>query len=286
MQFTNSVIELMQKRMSVRTYSPRKIEQIAKEKLKQCLSERLSSPWGGTVRFELVELPKMNPKEKKRLGTYGFIQGAQNFIVGASEKSPYDLEHFGFVMEKVILCATELGLSTCWVGGTLKRNRFADQINTTDNETVPAISPIGYAAENRSKIDKLAKWAARSENRRPWETLFFESEFKRVLSREKAGKYEIPLEMIQIAPSASNRQPWRVIKEIDTNNFHFFILRKRSWYSRFLVWPDFPRMDLGIAACHFHLATQELGLDGSWKFMQSKISIPVQFQYIISWISN
>lgn len=86
---------------------------------------------------------------------------------------------------------------------------------------------------------------------------------------------------MQFAISASNRQPWRVIMETDTPYFHFFIVRERSWYSRFLPWPDFPRNDLGIALCYFRLATQELGLKDSWEFLPMKA--PTQFQYFISW---
>ena len=286
LKFSNSVIELIQRRYSCRRYKIELIEEKTKNNLIGFLQGDHTSPIKGEARFELIEMSELDPREKKRLGTYGFIQGAQNFIVGATKKSQSDLENFGYVMEEVILYATDLGLGTCWVGGTLKRSKFAVQINITDNEIVPAITPIGYAAESQSKIDKLARWAARSKKRHQWEKLFFEGDCRHPLSRSRANQFERPLEMIRLAPSASNRQPWRIIKEQDAHIYHFFIIRNRSWYSRFLSWPDFPRIDLGIAICHFNLTIQELGLEGEWQSIQSDVIIPPHLQYFISWISK
>ncbi len=48
----------------------------------------------------------------KGLGTYGFIRGATAFIVGAIKHSEYNLEDFGYIMEKNILYATDLGIGT------------------------------------------------------------------------------------------------------------------------------------------------------------------------------
>ncbi|MHA2247167.1 MAG: nitroreductase family protein, partial [Candidatus Hodarchaeales archaeon] len=250
------------------------------------LRKEHNSPLGGEVRFKLLEILDIDPKEKKRLGTYGFIQGAQSFIIGAATKSVYDLENFGYIMEELILFATGLGLTTCWVGGTLKRSRFAAQINATESEKVPAISPVGYPARNRSKVDKVVKWAARANKRCSWDILFFEGDFKRPLTRKRAGKYATPLEMIRLAPSASNRQPWRIIKECDNQKYNFFIYRKKSWYSRLLSLPDFQRVDLGIAVCHFDLVTQELAIQGNWKIIRPEVVTPTNFEYVISWIGE
>ncbi|MFX0209799.1 MAG: nitroreductase family protein, partial [Candidatus Hodarchaeota archaeon] len=286
LKFSTSIIEIIQRRYSCRTYNMEPLVGKIKNNLIRFLQADRTSPIDGETRFELLEIPELDPKVKRLLGTYGFIQGAQNFIVGAAQKSEYDLENFGYLMEDVILFATSLGLATCWVGGTLKRNNFAAQIDVTENETVPAITPVGYAAENRSKVDRLAHWAAQSKRRHPWENLFCEGDCQRPLTRERAGRYDSPLEMIRIAPSASNRQPWRIIKENNCENFHFFILRKRSWYRRLLSWPDFPRIDLGIAVSHFNLTAKEQGLKGSWQFIQPEITIPTYLQYFISWISE
>ena len=285
-KFSTSIIELIQRRYSCRTYSAQPLENKTRENLLRFIQVKHNSPLEGEARFKLLEIPELGLKEKKKLGTYGFIKGAQSFIIGAAKNSVYDLENFGYIMEKLILFATDLGLATCWVGGTLKRNSFADQINTTENERVPAISPVGYPARNRSNVDKMVKWAARAKKQRSGDILFFEGDTKRPLTRERAGKYATPLEMIRLAPSASNRQPWRIIKECDTQKYNFFIYRKKSWYSLLLSLPDFPRVDLGIAICHFDLVTQELALQGNWQIIRPEVVAPTNFDYIISWIGE
>ena len=40
--------------------------------------------------------------------------------------------------------------------------------------------------------------------------------------------------------------------------------------------------DLGIAKCHFELASDELGLKGKWEEMKN-ISTPNEWKYICTW---
>lgn len=285
-KFSTSVMEIIQRRYSCRKYESQLLDNKTKESLIAILQGLHTSPFGGETRFKLLEMSELDPKQKHRFGTYGFIQGAQNFIVGATKTSQYDLENFGYILEVIILYATDLGLGTCWVGGTLRRNKFATQISIKDDEVVPAITPVGYAAKGRSRVDRLTRWVARSKNRYPWERIFFEGDSTNPLPRETAAQYERPLEMVRIAPSASNRQPWRIIKEKNAHTYHFFITRKRSRYSRFFSWPDFPRMDLGIAICHFNLAAQELELSGDWQTINLDFPLPSHLEYFISWIER
>ena len=50
--------------------------------------------------------------------------------------------------------------------------------------------------------------------------------------------------------------------------------------------PDFPRIDIGIAICHFDLSIQELGLDGKWNFQKPDRNYPEDMEYICSWLSS
>ena len=70
-----------------------------------------------------------------------------------------------------------------------------------------------------------------------------------------------------MAPSASNKQPWRVVRRGD--DWHFYLQRtkgygKGSALFAVLRLADLQRVDLGIALCHFELAARELGLAGEW----------------------
>ena len=55
-----------------------------------------------------------------KLGTYGFIKGAYSFIASSTVREEFALESLGYQMEKIVLKATELGLGTCWLGGTVQ----------------------------------------------------------------------------------------------------------------------------------------------------------------------
>ena len=99
MVFSKSIIDIIKLRTSWRTYSKRLLEEQIKEKLIEILKLRnFKSPFSeiaGNCRFDLIGMPEFDPDEKKKLGTYGMIKGAQEFIVGAVEKSDYDRENYG-----------------------------------------------------------------------------------------------------------------------------------------------------------------------------------------------
>ena len=129
MKFSKPITEIIQERTSHRTYSGQPLEKDLREKVRDLLENHdLKTPfskYAGNARFELISIPEFDNKEKKKLGTYGFIKHAQDFIVGAVEKSQYSREHYGYILEKIILAATDLGLGTCWLGGFFNRRTQA-----------------------------------------------------------------------------------------------------------------------------------------------------------------
>lgn len=274
------IIEIINERTSWRTYQPKLLEKDVKEKLISFMnSPSLISPFDGHIRFQLIEVPNIDPNEKQRLGTYGFIQGAQQFIVGLAQQGDHAWENYGYILEKIILYATELGLGTCWLGGTFNRTAFSNITNPTDNEFIPAITPIGYPAKRRFK-ETIIRTAIRANKRTSWDQLFFEGDLGRPLSPEKSNKYQTALEMVHLGPSASNKQPWRIIKEINSNKFHFYILGGVSSYNKMR------RLDIGIAVCHFDLTVKEMGLGGNWEFKDPHFGVSSNLNYIITWTEN
>ena len=45
-------------------------------------------------------------------------------MVGAVREAPKDLEDYGYLMERAVLFATDLGFGTCWLGGTFTQERL------------------------------------------------------------------------------------------------------------------------------------------------------------------
>jgi len=288
MTFSKPIIDIIKQRSSWRTYAGLLLEDDMKKNVTQILTLKdFKSPFSdlsGKIRFELIGVPEFAPDERKKLGTYGLIKGAQEFIVGAIEKSDYYKENYGYFLEVIILAATDLNLGTCWLGGTFNKSLFSTKINCQKSEIVPAITPIGHTTETRRKKEKVIRAFVKADSRFPWSKIFFENTFSTALPREAIGRYEILMEMVRLAPSAGNKQPWRVLKEKGCDIFHFYM--KSSKDSMQKVYNTFINIDIGIAICHFDLTAKEVGIEGKWEFLCPDINSPEELKYIISWIGQ
>jgi nitroreductase len=252
------------------------------EKLRTFFRENTRGPFGNALRFELIDLTETERAELKSLGTYGVIKGASLFIAGGVVKGARAMEDYGYGMEKNILFAAALGLGTCWLGGTLNRAGFARKIGLSPEEFMPAISPVGYPAEKRSLTDRAFRFMAKSDKRKPWQELFFDEQPGNSLVKERAGACGQALESVRIGPSASNRQPWRIIRE--GASFHFFLARTPG-YDKMLGEIRLQEVDMGIALCHFELAATELGIGGNWQ--QAKPGFGAgTWEYVVSRVAG
>jgi hypothetical protein len=129
---------------------------------------------------------------------------------------------------------------------------------------------------------------AYSHPRLPWKDLFFDRQFGNPLPVEAAREYSTALEMVRLGPSASNKQPWRIVR--DGGDWHFFIQRSLFYGPRSLGLvgiADMPRLDVGIAICHFEFTARELGLRGSWRVADPGLELPgARTEYSATWVSD
>jgi hypothetical protein len=191
------------------------------------------------------------------IGSYGRIKNAPAFIAFIGDMGdPFVQEEVGYTGEGIILEATALGLSTCWVGGFFRAEIATSLAEVGDNERVLAVTPVGYAQEVESWEEKLMTGFARSHNRL---TL---SELVRGLPREKWPNWvSVSLESARLAPSAANRQPWGF--DVQDDGVTVFV-RTRG--------PEFnvsKRLDCGIAMLHLEVAALDSGCKGEWDFLPS-----------------
>jgi nitroreductase len=276
-----SMIDVIKRRVSVRTYCDQAIEGEKKQKILDLINSENRGPFGNKVRFATVDLTEVERDETRSLGTYGLIRGAKLYAVGAVKDGPGGMEDLGYCFEKMILAATGLGLGTCWLGGTFNRANFAKRINVSGDEVVPAISPIGYSLDKKSARERLLRRIAKSDQRKPWEELFFDGDMNTPLSRDSAGSYAGVLDCVRLGPSASNNQPWRIVRQSAESAFQFYL--KRTWgYDKFNARVDLQRVDMGIAMCHFELAAREIGLPGKWVAANPGLETG-SGEYIITW---
>lgn len=285
MIFQQSPIDLIKVRSSQRSYTRQEIEPEVRKKLSQYLAQPHKGFFGNNVRFYFVEKPDSSDEEKFKPGTYGFIKGARYFIVGVIKEAAHVYEDFGYLFEEVILLATDLNLGTCWLGGTFDRDKFAKLLGLQKEGFIPAITPVGYVESDLSMRDRIIRIGAGSKNRKPWDELFFEGDFSKPLDEKIAEKYSLPLEMVRWAPSASNKQPWRIVKETGRHDYHFF-LRRTPGYFRPERRVDLQKIDMGIAIYHFETVAHEVKLHGRWDFRLPEKMHSEKIEYIISWISD
>jgi nitroreductase len=273
------ITEIIKKRKSVRTY---KKQPLSDNHIKQLTNfiKNLKGPFETKIRFNIINSQVALNTDNVKLGTYGTIKGATNFILAAVNKDEKNIEQLGYQLEALVLYSTSLDLGTCWLGGTFKKGEFAKTMNLEENEMLPIVSPVGYISDSPHILSSLMRVAAGSNNRKSWSELFFNGSFDVPLTEIEAGEFKTPIEMVRLAPSASNKQPWRIVKDKDT--FHFYLCRTKG-YGKVLDF-DIQRVDIGIAMCHFDLTAKELGLQGDWTLIEPKVTIPNDsYQYIISW---
>ena len=274
----NEITELIQKRVSVRTYNNQPVRNSDIEKLNKFI-EKSSGPFIPSVKFRILRLN--DDINGAKLGTYGLIKGTKIYIAASVEDGDMDLEELGYEMESLILYATSLGLGTCFIAGTFNKNEFEKKMYLNDREIFPAISPIGYKANKKSMIEKFSRVRRRTNKRKEWKEIFYMQDFQNPIEeKEFQGKFRIVLENLRLAPSAVNNQPWRVVK--DGDYFHFYKVDGENTYRVDNI--DLNRIDMGIALCHFDLSCKDLGISGRFIDKDPKIECDFEeLKYIISW---
>lgn len=274
-------LDAIKQRISVRSYSDRAVEADVRLKLEE-LCERYThaGPSGAQVRFRLFDLETLINSEMRRLGTYGVIKGAHLYILGAVRNEKGAMLDLGYCLEKIILEATILGLGTCWLGGTFKRSSFAARMDLAENELLPAITPIGYPSREMSATEKMMRFGAGSNRRKPWSELFFSAAGLTPLAEDQAGAYREVYEAVRMGPSASNKQPWRLV--MDQQGITHLYLKENKLYNRLMGKVRLQLIDMGIAMCHFEVAAQGLGLPGDWILREDGPQMS-GLQHIASW---
>lgn len=288
MSFQKSILDIIKKRKSIRTYDTLPISEKDYQRIYAYLNaeDNLTDPLGRKAKVKLVSVNKETTDKGIKVGTYGFIKNPKAYIVGIMENNQDALVAFGYIFEKLILYLTELNIGTCWLGGTFTRNSFEEEIHLSENEIIPCITPIGYAKDKQRLFDKTLRFMIKADNRKTWDELFYYGNFQRKLKEKDADKFVIPMEMVRLGPSASNKQPWRMILSEDKHRCHFYLERTPN-YSGNKMGFEMQRIDIGIGMCHFDLSCRALKIEGNWKIEDPKIPLPNEYtEYIISWQSK
>jgi nitroreductase len=282
------IAEIARRRFSSRAYLPVPIASEQRSQLDALVANVRTAPLGTAVRFRVVAATEEDAEALRGLGTYGFIKGATAFVVGAAGPGERRLEDYGYAMERVVLGATAIGLGTCWLGGSFTRSRFARAVGATASETVPAVAAVGHSAPGSE--DGRIRRRVSGHRRKPWCELFFDGDFGTALTPDRAGALATAVETLRLSPSASNKQPWRLVRLGAA--WHFYLERTpgygpgtlTSWLLRLA---DLQRVDMGIAMCHFELAARDSGQVGRWIVQPPPIELAgAAREYVVTWVEG
>lgn len=282
MKFAQPIEQIIRKRYSCRTFEQKPLDKKILRAIHGTLKGAIG-PFGGKVKFQLVDTGAKDFPEKQKIGTYGMVKGARYFIVSIVDKEVGNLVDLGYLFEIIILKMTEMNLGTVWLGRAFNFNTFASAVKLKENETIPAVSPVGYIAERKRVVDSIISWGIKSRERKPWENLFFYEDFQTPLLEEQAGEVVMPLEMLRLAPSAKNQQPWRVLKQGE--QFHFYLKTKDHYMVD--TFSSLAFVDIGIALSHFDLTVNEMNIKGKLVKSDPQLeSLPKNYNYIATWVKK
>lgn len=257
-----SIKEVIRKRRSVRSFDG---EGLSEEDI-ATITERLGqsdNPFGVKVEFKFLE------SSAHKL-TSPVIVGEKYYVAAKADKTlPLYEVAFGYSFEKFCLLAAKQGFGTVMLAATLSRKTFEQALELSENEIMPVASPVGRVGK-MSVREKLMRKGVKADKRLPFNDLFFDGDFNKALSPDKAGKFFDALEAVRLAPSAVNKQPWRAVVDDDKVRFY----EKRSINDKRI---DIQRVDIGIACAHFDLVMQEGGYNGSFVVEDSVPTVDAEY---------
>lgn len=267
-------IAAMQERRSVRTFDGRAVSQ---EVIADILdfASKLDNPFNEKLQLSVLD----NESQKLKCPV---VVGTNVFLGGKIKRSPLALFAFGYEFEAILLHAIEKGLGTVWIAGTMDRPAYEVAMQLHDDEIMPAISPLGYMAEKMSLREKTMRRGVGADERQDVRELFFENDFEHPLNVEVDSALAIALEAVRQAPSAVNKQPWRIV--VSGNKVHFYEAHTHNSSGR--GFGDVQQLDMGIAACHFVIAMHEQGKDYQLEIADPGIATLHDCDYCFSFASQ
>ena len=135
-----TILEAIENRRSIRKYQNKAISEDDKNILNEKIAE-LNTESGLHIQL-LTGKPEAF---KSFLAHYGGFENAENYLALVGKRSADLDEKCGYYGEQIVLLAQQLGLSTCWIGGSF--NKRAAFYECANDEKLSLIISIGYPAE-------------------------------------------------------------------------------------------------------------------------------------------
>lgn len=239
-------LEALRNRYSVRSFTEEPLSVEIVNKLKAEITMTNTHQPG--IKFQLIT-DDPNPFKGFSKG-YGIFENPRNYMAAVVDiATPDILERAGYFAEKFVIMATELGLGTCFVGGTYNDKVVKAQLRA--GEKILFLVLLGYPKE---KSRFIANFMVNMIHRKKMGAReFFEPESGYDRAVKTIPNLEEGLEGVACAPSAVNRRPTRIFLK-EENGEKIPCARVDANNPKNLI-------DLGIAKFNFNYAT---GTECEW----------------------
>ena len=262
------IFETIKGRRSVRTFDGTGISDEHREMIQTYIGT-IKNPFDIPVRFVLLGAEKYGLSSQ-------VLKGDKLYAAGVVKKGPYADVAFGYSFEKLVLYAWSLGIGTVWIGGTMPREKFEKAAGLSDGEMMPCITPLGYPAPKLSFKETVMRKAIGADARIGAEKFFFSESFGTPLPEADKKALADLIDAVRWAPSAVNKQPWRIVKSGQA--FHFYEKKNKGFVSDSTG--DIQKIDVGIALCHFAAGLEELDRNPEVTVQDPGLPVPADTEYI------
>lgn len=248
-------IELMEKRVSTRSFKNEKIKDVHKTIILDYANKVRTLDESIKWSIQITDKKDVIKDMISALGKMYYRVFAPSYILLTSEDNLKSRENIGFVGEQIVLKLTELGIGSCWIGAPIKKNAFVKNFEVRDNEKYVIMIAIGYPIEELKLPSKRVR-------------LDLEEIFVGSL---RDGDKDI-LETLRIAPSAVNSQPWIIYGDGDT--WDIYINYKSGIFGAMLKRMN--KIDIGIGFSHLILALDQNNRKYEIRYKNNPINIKSQ----------
>ncbi len=271
----NEFLELVKSRRSVRTFDGEMVDESLLSDLRS-FAETATNPYKIPVRFAFLEAGEHKLSSP-------VISGETLYVAAAVEKGEHVEEAYGYTFAALLIRAHKLGLGSVFIGGTMPRDKFEKAAELTGSEIMPCVSPLGGIAQKMSLKESMMRAGVKADKRFDFVNIFFDGNFDTPLSVTKAEEAGIAdaLECLRLAPSAVNKQPWRVV--LDGNKAHFYERHDKGYVTDDY---DVQKVDMGIAMFHFDMGLAASGKTAILRVNDPGITIPEHMDYIVTFSWN
>ncbi|MDU2198776.1 MAG: nitroreductase family protein [Peptostreptococcaceae bacterium] len=256
-------------RKSIRNYSKKSIKSSLMEEVKSLCSNITYLNKDLNIKAHVVE----------RGHLIQFLMGkscevkAPHYIVITSNEGEHNLENVGFVGEEILLGMTSLGIATCWLQCSLKREDILefiglDEIDIDDEkyeskiEKPFAIIAFGYAEKQEALFRSVGSEPDRKR-------------LKKVCKKIDRKWVKI-LNAVRVAPSIKNIQPWLFYSK----EYGFDLYEEKPKKGTL----ENSKISMGVALKHFDIACKYFNVDA--KFEEKEVKRKRGKNYLISIIDN